>query len=306
MRPDSFRGIALALTGALVLSPDTLFMRLSGLDAAQMMGWRGSLMAATLILFWAATTRDRGGDLRCLITPAGLGAAACQGFNGMAFAYGIAVAPVSVVLFALATVPIWSAALGALVLGDRVGRATAITSAVVLAGIGLSVFSAEGGHGAGGSQPLIGALCGLAVAVAMAGSFTIYRARPALPVPLTVGAGAAVFGAVGWAVAGPMTQTGGVLPAIWVCGVLILPASFVLLSVASRHTPSANVSLLLLLETALGPILVWGFLGEAMTGPELVGGGIVVAALAVYLRHRRRVREAPIAESSPPPPAPPR
>lgn len=83
-----------------------------------------------------------------------------------------------------------------------------------------------------------------------------------------------------------MTQ--GVLPAILLTALVILPLSFFLLSQASRHTAAANVSLLLLLETVLGPLWVWLGTGEAPTWRMLTGGAVVIIALAAFLLHERR------------------
>jgi hypothetical protein len=55
----------LALFGALVLTPDAMFLRLSGMDGPQMMGWRGTFMGLALILVWLLTSRNRLADLRC-------------------------------------------------------------------------------------------------------------------------------------------------------------------------------------------------------------------------------------------------
>ena len=46
-----FKGIGIATIGALVLSPDTLFMRWSEMDAWSMLTWRGFEMGLMLILF---------------------------------------------------------------------------------------------------------------------------------------------------------------------------------------------------------------------------------------------------------------
>ncbi|WP_415836566.1 EamA family transporter, partial [Palleronia rufa] len=155
---SNLRGIGIALFGALVIVPDTLLMRLSGLSAAQMVAWRGLLMAAALWSVWLVLSRDRRGDLAALATPAGLGAAACQAANASLFAYGIAHAPVAVVLVAVATVPLLSGLLGAMALGDRMTPSTLAASAVVLGGIALSV---SGGGGAGGQgSALFGAVAG--------------------------------------------------------------------------------------------------------------------------------------------------
>ena len=68
---------------------------------------------------------------------------------------------------------------------------------------------------------------------------------------------------------------------------MILPVSFFSLSLASRYTHASNVSLLLLLETVLGPLWVWLGVGEEPTPMMLVGGVIVVGSLAVYLMAHR-------------------
>ena len=46
------KGVALAVFGVLLLTPDTLFMRLSELEKWQLGGWRGVLMGATLFFIW--------------------------------------------------------------------------------------------------------------------------------------------------------------------------------------------------------------------------------------------------------------
>ena len=45
-----FYGIAVAFIGALIITPDTVFMRLSEMDALQMLFWRGLAMAGLYVL----------------------------------------------------------------------------------------------------------------------------------------------------------------------------------------------------------------------------------------------------------------
>ena len=300
---SNLKGIGIALFGALVIVPDTLLMRLSGLSAAQMVAWRGLLMAAALWSVWMVLSRDRRGDLAALATPAGLGAAACQAANASLFAYGIAHAPVAVVLVAVATVPLLSGLLGAVALGDRMTPSTLAASAVVLGGIALSV---SGGGAGGQGSALFGAVAGLGVAAILAATFTIFRAAPDLPVLSTMGAGALVAGLAAALSVESMTRTDGWLPAIWIAGLVILPVSFTAFNVASRYTVAANVSLLLLLETVLGPLAVWAAIGEAVGPRALMGGGVVVATLAVYLwdQRRRTIRGRRAAALYPSPGAP--
>lgn len=81
--------------------------------------------------------------------------------------------------------------------------------------------------------------------------------------------------------------------AITVSGAILLPVSFFAISLANRYTHPSNVSLLLLLETVLGPAWVWYGVGERPTPQMILGGAIVILSLAAYLFHmRRRMRRA--------------
>ncbi|MWD26636.1 EamA family transporter [Aquicoccus sp. SCR17] len=289
-------GIALAAGGVMVLTPDTLFMRLSGMEGPTMVAWRGLLMGAVFLTAWLLTSRDRRGDVGLLLGAAGLGAALAHGLNAWAFTSGIAAAPVAVVLIAVSTVPVWSAVLSRVFLGESTRRATWVTMALVLAGIAWAV-AGDGLDVALGEGALLGAALGLAVALMLASGFVIFRRNPGLPILLCAGAGSAVSGLVGLARTGPEGMVDGRVWAIAVTGLVILPVAFFSMNAASRRTQAANVSLLLLLETVLGPIWVWWGIGEAPTPAMWTGGAIVLASLAGYLLWSARRR--------PPAPMPP-
>jgi len=283
-------GLGLATFAALVLTPDALFMRLSGMGGYQMVGWRGLMMGAVMVTLWVVIARDRAAIWQTLGTGFGV-ILACQYANATLFSLGIAHAPVAVMLLAVATVPVFAAVFARIIIGEPTRRATWITILAVMCGIALAVFGGRGDL-ALTSGALLGALAGLGVAVVLALNFVILRARPDLPIPLLMGLGAALAGVTGVAITGPAQMTQGTVWAIAVTGLVILPVAFFSLSLASRYTHASNVSLLLLLETVLGPLWVWLGVGERPTPMMLAGGVIVVGSLAVYLWHTGRRRMA--------------
>ena len=280
------KGITLALIGALVLTPDALFMRLSGMDGFQMLGWRGLCMGTIFVLAWALTSRDRGGDVAALATGAAATVIVCQYFNAMLFPLGIGSAPVAPVLLGVATVPVWSALLSGWLYGETTSRATWAAIAAVLAGLTLAVT--DKGDAALDARAALGLACGLGVALSLAMNFVTLRHHPRLPLLLAIGVGAWLASATGWTVTGPARMDDGRLWAVLVTGIVILPLAFFSLSAASRHTAAANVSLLLLLETVLAPIWVWLALSETPSPRMLAGGALVIGSLALYLLHARR------------------
>lgn len=247
-----------------------------------MLAWRGLGAGAVMMALWLLQGAP---GRKALIGPAGLAIIFCHFVNGALFTLGIAIAPVAVVLFGVATSPIF-AAIFALFVGEPVRPSTWAAIAAVLAGIALAVFGrAEGGISLDHSA-ILGAAAGLGVAASLALSFVIIRQVHAVPIQPAIGSGSLLAGLVGTvAIGGPsaLFNAGGEIWAIAITGLVILPASFLLLTLASRHTSATNVSLLLLLETVLGPVWVWIGVGETMTAPMIIGGMIVVISLATYL-----------------------
>jgi len=80
--------------------------------------------------------------------------------------------------------------------------------------------------------------------------------------------------------ADPMSATASDFGYLAISGFLVLPLGFGFLAVAPRYISGAEVALITLLETVLGPLWVWMALGEVPTGTALIGGAIVIGALA--------------------------
>ncbi|RKF16388.1 DMT family transporter [Roseovarius spongiae] len=288
MRQHPFFGLGLALFGALILSPDAMLMRLSYMNGPQMMAWRGLCMGAVMLIGWLLLSRSRRADLRAALSGFGLLIIGCQCLNSTLFSAGIATAPAAVVLFGIATVPVFAALGSRLLTGERARPATWAATVAVMTGIGIAVFGGQGERIGFDLASALGALAGLGVAMVLAINFVVLRARPELPIALLFCVGAFCTGAIGTSVVGPAALLDGRVWAILLTAAVVVPASFFSLSVASRYTAASNVSLLMLLETVLGPVWVWLALGEAVGPAMLLGGAIVVGSLALYLLHERR------------------
>ncbi|MDC0495302.1 DMT family transporter [Planktomarina temperata] len=275
-------GLTLAIFGALLLTPDTLFMRLSQLDGFNMLLWRGGLSGLAYFMIWLWMRGPR--DLSNIWTRNFAIIVTCQTGNAALFSLAIALAPVIVVLIGVATVPIFAALLSRLLLGEALSMRTLITAAMVFLGLFISVLGSDDGHLMLDLTTLIGAGLGLGVAFSLAMNFTIIRKDTDVPFVLAIAVGA--IAAAGLAAVFATTLAWPPLPqmaAIALTGIFILPLSFVTLSYAARFVPSSTVSLIMLLETVLGPLWVWWGIGEAPSAMMLIGGGIVLTCLSVFL-----------------------
>lgn len=288
----SHYGLLLAIFGAVLITPDTLFMRLSEMNVWVMMAWRGCEMGLILLLFWAitlikSTQKQIRAELKELTSRTAIGIIICVILGGASFTYAIAETSVSIVLFAIASSPLFSTIFSAILLKERTSHLTYITMFITLCGIGLTVFSAGDVSLAPDGSVIIGALCGLLTAALLGLSFVLFRSNSAIPLLPINGLGALITGIFGLIIAsnlyGWTALFEGSIVSISVSGLFILPLSFLALTAATRYTSAANVSLLLLLETVFGPLWVWLGVGERPGSLMILGGGIVVLSIFFYI-----------------------
>ena len=278
-------GLMLALAGAFLLTPDTLLMRLSGLDGGAMLAWRACLAGLVFLSIGLIARFKEEKENRARVASFGFWSLViCQIGNASFFAFGIALAPVAVVLLAVATVPVIAALLGYFLLGELADRRVWATIVLVFSGILMSVAGdIERGMNID-FETLLGACCGLAVAISLAFNFVIIRKNKTVPFELAIGLGALIAGCTAFYLWPAAWQVRGAsLIYISVTGLIILPVSFFLLSKASRLTSAANVSMIMLLETVLGPLWVWLGIKETPSLLTLLGGVLVVGALGFFL-----------------------
>ena len=291
LKNPSTVGLSLALFGALLLTPDTLFMRISELDGFTMLAWRGGLSGLGYLLIWAWFSLRLELKIPNLLTLSFAIVVICQIINATFFSLAIAVAPVTIVLISVATAPIFSAILSWFFLGETLSKFSIGTAILVLLGLYISVLGGDATLIELDTSTLLGALFGLGVAFTLAMNFTIIRKDKNVPFVLAIGIGALLAGSLGLLCADnlywPPVKN---MAAIAVTGIIILPVSFCTLSYAARFVPSSTVSLIMLLETVLGPLWIWWGIGEEPTNAMLLGGAIVVFSLTAFLINQRRNR----------------
>lgn len=76
------------------------------------------------------------------------------------------------------------------------------------------------------------------------------------------------------------------LPWLLLLAFVVVPASLALIMTGPRYISAAEVALLMLLETALGPLWVWLVLGEEPPAATLFGGAVIIGTLLVHIGRR--------------------
>jgi len=270
------RGVLITVLAVLVLSPDAVLVRLAKLDLWALLFWRSLFAAAGFLLLTLALERRRTRAAYSGMGRLALLLACCYSATVFLFVTSLFLTSAANTLVLLATAPVFSAIYSRLFLGESIRPRT--VAAIVGCFVGI-VILVGGGLG---SPSLWGDLCGLLSTMSWGAVLTIMRASPQtnwspafsiayLPVILV-----AAF------VAPTLTIPAASVPYLLAMGFIVYPVSFGLLQLAPRYLPAPEIALFLLLETVIGPFLVWWFVGEAPGAHAFLGGGIVLGVLALH------------------------
>ncbi len=182
----------------------------------------------------------------------------------------------AMVLFASA--PFMAAALGLLVLGEAVRRATWIAIVFAFLGIAVMVWGNTGSSALSGSLAALGSAFGFAV-------FTIAlrwgKSGEMMPSVFLSGI-FAIFIMAGICILADLPlilspRDGGISLGM---GVFQVGAGLVLYTIGSKTVPAAELTLLSLAEVVLAPLWVWLVLGETASVNTLIGGTVLLGAIA--------------------------
>ena len=237
-------------------------------------------ISLTLLLYIVIRWRT-GQDPFALVWRAGLAGAIAA--LSLVFAYSGAIfsmqtTSVANAMLLFATAPFMAAVLGWIVLRERVRGATWIAVLIAIGGIAVMVSDETGAGTVLGSLAALGSALGFACfTVALRAGKSVEM----LPAVFLSG----LFALVMMGSICLFTGDGFVLSrfergiAVGM-GVFQVGAGLVLFTLGSRSLPAAELALLSLAEVVLGPVWVWLFLGETVGLNTLIGGGILLAAIA--------------------------
>ncbi len=278
------RGLVLTTLGVILLTPDTLLIRLIAMDPLSLLVWRGLLQAigTTLILF--LLYRGRTWESFRAIGRRGLLAAAF--FTGSTFFFVLAVSATSVAntLIIVAAAPLCAALMSRIFLGEGIAGRTWAAIFGALAGIAILAWNDLG------LGQFWGNLSALAAAFCLAGNVTTLRhCKTVNMIPsMVVGGLMVTFLALPFAQSAAFAPPPEQLTYLLLMGLVVLPLSFALIALGPRNLPAPEVALILLLETVLGPLWVWLAIDEYPGDWSLVGGAVVVGTLVLHTLSGRR------------------
>ncbi|MGD2059931.1 MAG: DMT family transporter [Acidimicrobiia bacterium] len=277
---DRQTGVILALSGVLLISLDSLWIRLSEAGSWDVAFWVGLFTFLVISIVLPVRTGD---SIVTVIRRDRVPLVASSLLNTCSvtmFIVAVGLTTVANTVAIIAAAPIAAAVVARLIIGERPATRTWWAIAGSVAGILVIVAGSIGaGSVAGDGAAVIAVL-------AFAGNVTLWRKFPGISRLAVIGLGGLFIALVTYVPANPFELDGRALAILAIMGLLTGPAGRVALASSTRHLPAAQVGLFTPVETVAATAWAWLFLGESP--PTLtVLGGIIVIVSVLYGSYRR-------------------
>ena len=273
---DQQKGSLLAFVAVMFITPDSLFIRLSSIDTWGLVFYRGII--PFFAVFFGMLLIYRLNFFKILMTSGihGIIYVITFSITNITFVVSIENTNVANTLVMIATAPMLSAIFGAIFLKEPPDKKTLISIIITFLSVIYIFFdSLKLGNFYGDILGFITAI-GLAV-----GAVTIRSAKsknlvPAAVVGKLLVATFALLFVENFAL---INQDMIIVPLMCILCVAI---PFVLVTIAPRFIPAAEVNLFFLLETIIGPIWVWLIIKEQPSVETLFGGVVIIITIAIH------------------------
>ena len=270
------KGSLLAFVAVMLITPDSLLIRLSSIETWGMLFYRGAIPFVIVLL-----------GLLIFYNKNFLNAFFNVGYTGIFYTISFAICNITFLvsiqntnvantLVMVATAPMLSAILGGIFLKEMPDKKTWI--AIILTFLSaLYIFydSIQLGN-------FFGDFMGFVTATGLAVNAVLVRSakdRDLLPAAVSGKLCVAIFA---FFFVDSFSLVGNDMIYIPLMCVLCVAIPFVLVTIAPRFIPAAEVNLFFLLETIIGPIWVWMIIKEQPSLETIQGGIVIISTIAIH------------------------
>ena len=282
---DQKRGMLLAFTAVLFITPDSLFIRLANINSWNLIFYRGfipfSIVLVSLLLFYKSNFIKQ---------------TFSNGWHGVAYAFIFTITNITFVisientnvantLIMIALAPMLSAVLSFIFLKEIPDKKT--WSAIFITTLSVIYIF----YDAMDTGDILGNALGLLTAFGLAVGAVIIRSAKKINLVPSAMFGKLLVAFIAFYFADDLLlRNFGSNFFNWKNDMIIVPLMcvmcvaipFVLVTIAPRYITAAEVNLFFLLETILGPIWVWLVIKEQPSIETIVGGIVIIITISIH------------------------
>ena len=271
------KGLILSFIGVLILSPDSLLIRLVDLDDFSLIFYRSALPVITILIFLIYIYQESFLKSFYLIGIPGIIYAILYAITHICFVYSIQNTSVANTLVLIASAPIFAALFSVFILKEIPSLFTWIVILIAMFAmiiIGVGSFTTTG---------LYGDLMALVVAIGMGFSMVLVRLfknKDLVPACL-LGCLISALYALPFGINFDLNNNQFIL--ILIMCLILLPIPFMIMTISPKFAPAHEVALIFLLESVLGTTWVWFIIQEVPPLNTIIGGILLLGSVTIFI-----------------------
>jgi len=270
------KGTILAITGTLLITPDSLFIRLANLESWNLIFYRGFIpfivvFIGLLIIYKTKLINElinngwHGFAYACVFT-----------ITNIVFVISIENTNVANTLIMIALAPMLSAIISFIFLKENPDQKTWVAIIITTLSV-IYIF-----YDAIDAGDFLGNFLGLVCATGLAVGAVIIRSAKKISLVPSAMLGKLMVALIALFFANQFKLEGYDLTIIPLMCIMCVAIPFVLITLAPRYITAAEVNLFFLLETILGPIWVWMVIHEQPSIETIMGGIVIIVTIGIH------------------------
>ena len=273
---DQKQGMLLAFTAIAFITPDSLFIRLAGLESWNLIFYRGFIpfivvLVGLLIIYKKKLVSE-------IINNGWHGFAYAGTFTitNIIFVISIENTNVANTLIMIALAPMLSAIISLIFLKENPDQKTWVAIIITTLAVVFIFYNALD------VGDFLGNFLGLVCATGLAVGAVIIRSAKKISLVPSAMLGKLMVALIALLFVDKLKLEGNDLTIIPLMCVMCVAIPFVLITLAPRYITAAEVNLFFLLETIFGPLWVWLVIHEQPSIETIIGGIVIICTIAVH------------------------
>tara|TARA_Y100000590_G_scaffold256968_1_gene288601 strand:- start:1473 stop:2330 length:858 start_codon:yes stop_codon:yes gene_type:complete len=273
---DQKKGMLLAFTAIIFITPDSLFIRLANINSWNLIFYRGFI--PFIVVFVGLLIIYKTKFISQLVENGWHGIAYAGVFTvtNIFFVISIENTNVANTLIMIALAPMLSAVISFVFLKENTDQKT-WTAIVITTLAVIYIFNNSFERG-----DALGNFLGLVCAIGLAVGAVIIRSSKKISLVPSAMVGKLIVTLIALLFADNLVLKGNDSIIIPLMCIMCVAIPFVLITLAPRYISAAEVNLFFLLETILGPLWVWLVIKEQPSIETIIGGTVIIATIAVH------------------------
>ena len=273
---DQKKGMLMAFTAVMFLTPDSLFIRLANVSSWNLIFYRGfipfSVVFVTLLFVYKTNFIKQTISNGCH----GVAYTLIFTVTNITFVISIENTNVANTLIMIALAPMLSAVLSFIFLKESPDKKTWIAISITTLSVVYIFYDALD------AGDVLGNALGLLTAFGLAVGAVIVRSAKKIDLVPSAMFGKLLVALIAFYFADNLSLVGNDLTIVPLMCIMCVALPFVLVTIAPRYITAAEVNLFFLLETILGPIWVWFVVKEQPSIETIIGGFVIIFTIAIH------------------------